>query len=74
MTIGNLPGYNKEVECKVTENGGFLVAANGWRIFEIDAATPEGQAQQIANLVMQARDAGFRMGQAHIRQALGLVK
>jgi hypothetical protein len=41
-------------------------------ICEIDAATPEGIAHQIANAIREARDIGFEQGRRYVREALGL--
>ena len=48
-----------------TENSKYLIC-------EIDAATPQGIADQIANSIREARDIGFEQGRQYVREALGI--
>jgi len=51
---------------------GFCVQDNqGTLICDINAATPEGIARQIAMMATEIQKTGFEQGRAHVRQALG---
>lgn len=74
----NMPSKDENIgiECNPNPNGNgyLLITSTGWRMYEINAATPEGVAYQIQQLVVQARNQGFEQGRAFVRRALGLTK
>ena len=49
-----------------------IVTEEGRGVCTVDAATPEGRARQIASLLEEAREIGFKQGLASVRAALGL--
>lgn len=55
----------------VKDDGYVFCTGKGWRICEVDAATPEGRAAHMARLLEEARDQGFEQGRAYVRAALG---
>lgn len=70
-SVINLPTKDY-VKCKPIEYGFRVYNNEGYTVCEIRAATPEGIADQIAHAIISARDAGFEMGRAHVRKALGI--
>ena len=58
---------------KVEANDWILITDGRYTLFMIDAATPQGRANQIADAITQARDAGFQHGLASVRAALGIT-
>lgn len=76
--MNNLPvkGTSEQIEGSIRNGSNtiLLVNSNGYIIQEIhwNPDYLEGLATSIAAVVTEARDQGFKQGQAHVRAALGL--
>ena len=77
MRLINLPtkGSDQTITCEVQPEGFTLFAGEGqrrWRMGELCTATTAALAQDIAELIRQARDTGYEHALADVRRVLGL--
>lgn len=70
----NLPDRHSDVQIKATAYEGSVRVHTdeGWTICDIDAATPQGMANDIADAIRMARGQGFEQGRQYVRDALGV--
>ena len=71
----NLPPageYNSDLVCIPSPHGFSVRTSDGWKVCDISRASDIATANDIAQAITRARDAGFEHGRRHIRTALGL--
>lgn len=82
MQIMNMPtkADGHLIECVVAENGEIGLYANTWRVTSFHLPLKDNHdslkyhGDNIARLLEEARDIGFRQGLASVRAALGIIK